>query len=227
MNVVRSLLFYAVFYLGSVYYVLASVLMVAVSPRHLRRFPDAWSRFHRGCMRVLLGIEVRETGARPEGSALYAIKHESFFEAIDLPNTLDFPVPFGKEELYRLPGFGRAAKAYGSVTVHRTEGAKALRAMLAEARTFIGTGRPLVIFPEGTRVPHGTKPPLQAGFAAIYKRLGLPVVPVAVDSGPLYHRWWKRPGTITLHFGEPIEPGLPRDEVEARVHAAINVLNPP
>ena len=53
----------------------------------------------------------------------------------------------------------------------------------------------------------------------------LPVVPVAVDSGPLYHRLWKRPGTITLHFGEPIEPGLPREEIEARVHAAINALN--
>src|SRR5688500_11180812 len=141
MSVLRSLLFYAVFYTASVYYVLASVLMAAVAPRHVRRFPDAWSRFHRTCMRVLLGIEVRETGSRPTGTALYAIKHESVFEAIDLPNTLDYPVPFGKEELYRLPGFGRAAKAYGSVTVHRELGAKALRAMLAEARTFVGTGR--------------------------------------------------------------------------------------
>jgi len=227
MNVLRSLAFYAVFYTASIYYVLGSVLMAAVSPRNVRHFPDAWSRFHRTCMRVLLGIEVRETGSRPDGPALYALKHESFFEAIDLPNTLDYPVPFGKEELYRIPAWGRAAKAYGSVTVHRTQGAKALRSMLAEARTFIGTGRPLAIFPEGKRVPHGTRPPLQAGFAGIYKLLGLPVVPVAVDSGPLYHRWWKRPGTITLHFGEPIEAGLPREEVEARVHDAINVLNAP
>lgn len=225
MIVLRSLAFYAVFYIGSVYYVLASVLAVAFAPRHLRRFPDAWSRFHRGCLRVLVGITVRETGARPPGTVLYAIKHESFFEAIDLPNLLDHPVPFGKEELYRIPGWGRAAKAYGSVTVYRQAGAKALRSMLAEARQFIGTGRPLAIFPEGTRVPHGTRPQLQAGFAGLYKLLGLPVVPVAVNSGPLYHRWWKRPGTITLHFGEPIEPGLPREEIEARVHAAINVLN--
>jgi len=225
MTVLRSLAFYAVFYTGSVYYVLASVLAVALVPRHLRRFPDAWSRFHRNCLRVLVGITVRETGARPPGTVLYAIKHESFFEAIDLPNLLDHPVPFGKEELYRIPGWGRAAKAYGSVTVYRQAGAKALRSMLAEARQFIGTGRPLVIFPEGTRVPHGTRPPLQAGFAGLYKLLGLPVVPVAVNSGPLYHRWWKRPGTITLHFGEPIEPGLPREEIEARVQAAINLLN--
>jgi 1-acyl-sn-glycerol-3-phosphate acyltransferase len=225
MTVLRSLLFYAVFYLGSVYYVLGSMLAVAFAPRHLRRFPDAWSRFHRDCLRVLVGITVRETGERPAGSVLYAIKHESFFEAIDLPNLLDHPVPFGKEELYRIPGWGRAAKAYGSVTVYRQAGAKALRSMLAEARQFIGTGRPLVIFPEGTRVAHGTRPPLQAGFAGLYKLLALPVVPVAVDSGPLYHRWWKRPGTITLHFGEPIQPGLPREEIEAKVHAAINLLN--
>jgi len=109
--------------------------------------------------------------------------------------------------------------------VYRDQGAKALRRMLADARRFIGTGRPLAIFPEGTRVPHGTRPPLQAGFAGLYKLLGLPVVPVAVNSGPLYHRLWKRPGTITLQFGEPIEPGLPREEIEARVHAAINALN--
>jgi 1-acyl-sn-glycerol-3-phosphate acyltransferase len=225
MIVLRNLLFYVVFYAATVFYVSAAALMALFAPRHIRRFPDAWSRFHRRCLRSLVGITVHETGARPVGTALYAIKHESFFEAIDLPNTLDYPVPFGKEELYRLPGFGRAAKAYGSVTVHRDQGARALRAMLAEARTFIGTGRPLAIFPEGKRVPHGTRPPLQSGFAGIYKVLGLQVVPVAVDSGPLYHRWLKRPGTITLHFGEPIEPGLPREEIEARVHAAINVLN--
>ena len=66
---------------------------------------------------------------------------------------------------------------------------------------------------------------LQSGFAGLYKLLALPVVPVAVNSGPLYHRRWKRPGTITLHFGEPIPPGLTREEIEAQVHAAINLLN--
>ena len=225
MNVLRSLLFYLAFYTGSVFYVLGSVLTAAVAPRHARFVPDAWSRFHRACMRALLRIEVRETGSRPDGPALYAIKHESFFEAIDLPTTLDHPVPFAKEELFSIPGWGRAATTYGSVMVRRDQGAKALRTMLAEARAFIGTGRPMAIFPEGTRVRHGTRPPRQSGFAGLYQLLGLPVVPIAVDSGPLYQPLWKRPGTITLLFGDPIEPGLPREEIEARVHTAINALN--
>jgi 1-acyl-sn-glycerol-3-phosphate acyltransferase len=96
---------------------------------------------------------------------------------------------------------------------------------MTEARKFIGTERPLAIFPEGTRIPHGARPPLRAGFAGLYKLLGLPVVPVAIDSGPTYQRRWKRQGTITVRFGEPIPPGLPREEIEARVHAAINQLN--
>ena len=225
MNVLRSLLFYTVFYAATVYYVSASVLMAWLAPRHIRRFPDAWSRFHRTCMRVLLGITVRETGSRPEGTALYAIKHESFFEAIDLGNLLDNPVPFAKEELFRIPGWGRVARAYGNIPVMRDAGAKGLRAMMTEARMHIGGGRPLAIFPEGTRIPHGQRPPLRSGFAGLYKLLGLPVVPVAVDSGPTYQRWWKRRGTITIRFFEPIPPGLPREEIEERVHTAINALN--
>jgi len=225
MTVLRSLVFYVVFLPGSAFFVLSAAAAAVVSPPRVRYFPDTWARFHRWCLRTFVGIRVRETGSRPTGPALYAYKHESFFEAIDLPVSFDHPVPFGKEELHRIPGWGRAFRAYGAVTVSRSEGAKALRAMLAEARGFVDSGRPLVIFPEGTRVPHGARPPLQSGFAGLYKLLGLQVVPVAVNSGPLYHRLWKRPGTITLHFGEPIEPGLPRDEVEARVHAAINVLN--
>jgi 1-acyl-sn-glycerol-3-phosphate acyltransferase len=97
--------------------------------------------------------------------------------------------------------------------------------MLSEARRLKDTGRPFAIFPEGTRVPHGANPRLRAGFAGLYKLLGLPVVPVAVDSGPLYARLWKPRGTITLRFAEPVPPGLPRAEVEARVHAGINALN--
>jgi 1-acyl-sn-glycerol-3-phosphate acyltransferase len=225
-RVLRSLVFYAVFYGATVGFVTASLIAFAALPAaRFRAVPNAWSRFHRWCVETLLGIAVREEGMRAAGTVLYALKHESYFDAIDLGTLLSDPIPFAKEELFRIPGWGRAARAYGGIPVMRSAGAKGLRAMLTEARRFEGTGRPFAIFPEGTRIPHGARPPLRSGFAGLYKLLGLPVVPVAIDSGPTYHRWWKRRGTITVRFGETIPPGLPREEIETRVHAAINALN--
>ncbi len=225
MALLRSLLFYFVFYLGSAGYSAASLLMVPISPVALRKVVRGWSQFHRACARVLLGIHVRIEGEAPRGAAFYALKHESFFEAIDQPALLENPSVFAKEQLFSVPLWGPAALAYGLVPVARDQGPKALRAMIAAAKALVAVGRPLALFPEGTRVAHGTQPPLQSGFAGLYKLLGLPVVPVAVDSGRLYHRFVKRPGTVTYRFGETIPPGLPRAEAEARVHAAINALN--
>lgn len=225
MAVLRSLLFYTVFYGGSVVLVLAALACLPFGNEAVQRVSAAWSGFHRICLRWLVGVRVRVEGTLPAEPVLYAIKHESFFEAIDLPTLLERPVVFAKEELLSIPGWGRVGKAYGLVPVARDQGARALRAMIEGARSLSGGIRPLAIFPEGTRVRHGTDPVIQSGFAGLYKLMGLAVVPIAVDSGPLYHRAWKRPGTITYKVGETIPPGLPRVEVEMRVHAAINALN--
>ena len=221
----RVLAFYGVFYGGSVVMLLLAVLPLALFPRGLRFVADGWSRWHRLCVRVLLGIRFVVEGQVPRAGVLVAAKHESFFEAIDMPTLIANPSVFAKAELMRLPVWGKMAARYGLIEVEREAGAKALRAMIAAGRRMTADGRVLVIFPEGTRVPHGSQPPMQAGFAGIYKLLGMPVVPLAVDSGPLYHRRWKRRGTITYRFGEVIPAGLARDDIEARVHAAINALN--
>lgn len=225
LDVVRSLIFYVAFYGGSVFYVASAVAAAPFSESLLRKVVRGWSLYHRACARVLLGIKVRVEGRVPNEGLIVALKHESFFEAIDLPAFLDWPAPFPKSELAEIPGWGRAAKRYGIVIVERGEGARALRKMVASARKFAALGRPLAIFPEGTRVPTGQHYPLQSGFAGVYKLINLPVVPVAVDSGRLYHRRWKKPGTITVRVGEKIEAGLPRAEIEARVEQAINALN--
>lgn len=221
----RNIAFYLTFYGSSIVLVLAAVLAGYFSPVWVRRVCDVWSGVHHWACENLLGIRIIETGQRPDHQVFYAIKHESFFEAIGLPHLFDYPALFAKQELFDIPGWGRAAREYGVIPVAREEGAKALRTMIREARPHVDAGRPIIIFPEGTRVAHGQRPPLGAGFAALYKLLGLPVVPVAVDSGPTYHNLWKRRGTITIHFGEEIEPGLARQEIEARVHSAMNALN--
>ncbi len=224
-EVLRSLAFYPAFYGGTVLYVTAAFVAALAGPSAFRRVVRGWSRFHRTCVKSLLGIEIALEGELPHRDVLVAIKHESFFEAIDAPNLIVNPAIFAKAELMRIPFWGRIAAIYGLVPVEREQGAKALRGMLAAARDRLAEGRPLVIFPEGTRVPHGQAPALRSGFAGLYRLLGLPVVPVAIDSGPYYHRPWKRRGTITIRVGEPIPPGLPRAEIETRVHAAINALN--
>lgn len=222
----RSLAFYAAFYGMTVLLVIVAIAVMLLGGDRYKEVVRLWSGWHRLCVRVLLGIKVEADAFAPRAGVLYAIKHESYFEAIELPHMYPMPVVFAKEQLLRIPLWGAIGTRYGLIAVDRARGASALRTMLAEARRWTADGRPLIIFPEGTRVRHGSRPPLQAGFAGLYKMLGLPVVPVAVDSGPLYHCLWKRPGTIRYRIGEEIPPGLPRQEIEARVHAAINVLNP-
>lgn len=225
MAILRSLVFYLLFYSFSAVLTVVSVLAIPFGRGVLRQVVTTWGMWHRWCVQYLLGIAIKVDGSIPDEPVLVAVKHESFFEAIDMPRMFRFPAVFAKRELFAIPGWGLSAKVYGLIPVARDKGARALREMIAKAKERIAEGRPLVIFPEGTRTPHGEGPQLQAGFAGIYKLLGLPVVPVAVNSGELYHRVIKRRGTITYRVGETIPPGLPRPEMEARVHAAINALN--
>ena len=227
MFLLRSLLFAIVFYIGSVFYVVSALVGAYTSTALLRKAVHGWSRYHHFCARWLLAIRTEVDGVLPTEPVLFAIKHEAMFETIDMPRLFHLPAVITKRELFDIPGWGTAAQSYGMIPVDREAGASALRAMITLARKIQAEGRPIVIFPEGTRVPHGQKPPLQSGFAGLYKLLGLPVVPIAVNSGVLTPKgkpWWK-PGIMTYKVGETIPPGLPREEVEARVHAAINALN--
>jgi len=221
----RSLAFYAMFYGGSVLLVCAAVAAVIARRAWLRPVVAKWGRWHLWCVRHVLGIEVVLDGEIPDMPVLIAVKHESFFEAIDTPRLFTFPAVFAKQELFSIPGWGYSALTYGLIPVARDKGAKTLREMIGLAKERVAEGRPLIIFPEGTRVAHGTQPGLQAGFAGLYKLLRLPVVPIAVDSGRAYLQVVRRPGRITYKVGKTIPAGLPREEVEARVHAAINALN--
>ena len=227
MALLRSTLFALVFYPGTVLAVLLAFPCALIGREQLIRVTIAWARFHRWCARWLVGVRTRIEGQAPPGAVLVAAKHQSMFETIEMLLLVERPAVVLKRELADIPGWGWVARRYGVIPVDRTGGAAALRRMLKAGRDAVEEGRPIAIFPEGTRVPIGEQPPLQAGFAGLYRALGVAVVPIALDSGRLWPRdsFVKKPGVVTIRFGAPIPPGLSRQEVEARVHEAINVLD--
>jgi 1-acyl-sn-glycerol-3-phosphate acyltransferase len=223
--VVRSLLFAALFYPGTVLWVLAGVVASLFGRKPTLEVVLNWVDLHHWLTVNVLGIRTRVEGTLPRGAYLFAVKHESMYETIEMVRLTHLPVIVMKKELADIPLFGFLTKQYGVIPVERSAGAKALREMVAAGREAIATGRPVAIYPEGTRVRVGETPRVKSGFAALYRALGLPVVPVAVDSGRLWGRGLvHQPGIVTFKVGETIPPGLPRDEIEARVHRAINAL---
>ena len=225
MAAARSLLYAAIFYPATLMWVIAGIAGSLFGRRQTLAVVLNWVELHHWLAEHLLGIRTAVEGTIPPGPHLIAVKHQSRFETVEMVRLGHLPVIVIKQELADLPLFGWLTRRYGVIPVERSAGAKALRALVEEGRETLASGRPVIIYPEGTRVRVGETPELRSGFAALYRALGLPVVPVATDSGRLWGRGLvHRGGTVRLKIGETIPPGLKRDEIERRVHAAINAL---
>ncbi len=225
MQAARSLAYAAIFYPGTILFLFAGLGATMFGTASLRTMVHAWADFHHWLAKAVLGIDSEIEGAIPDGAVLIAVKHGSMYETLEALRIAETPVVVLKQELASLPLFGWLTRRYGVIPVDRAAGAKALREMMKLGRDAVAQGRPVLIFPEGTRVPAGSAPSLGSGFAGLYRALALPVVPVAVDSARLWGRGLvKRSGTIHFKVGETIPAGLKREEIERRVHAAINAL---
>ena len=221
-----SIAFRALFSGATAAMTLAGVPVTLLGPRVFRRYTRAWTQLFGLLTRALIGIRLEVEGTIPDGPALFAAKHESEYETMALFALIGDPVVVLKRELTEIPVLGRLMRHHGAIPVDRTANASALRGMLRAADVAKASGRSVLIFPEGTRVAPGERVPAAAGFAGLYARLGLPVVPVATDAGRVWPKGIvKRPGTIRLRFGDPIPAGLPRRTIEARTIAAINAFN--
>jgi 1-acyl-sn-glycerol-3-phosphate acyltransferase len=205
---------------------------LAAPRRAAMRFGRFWSAGVVRLLRALVGLDCRVIGLDniPVGGCVVAMKHQSAWDAIVMPLVLDDPAPVVKRELLLVPIYGWYMARAGAIAIDRKAGAAALRRMVAAARRAAADGRPIVIFPQGTRVPPGAAMPYQPGVFALYQALSLPLVPAAVNSGLFWGRrsFLKRPGCVTLEFLKPIPPGWPRRrlmaELEERIETATAVL---
>lgn len=225
MAALRSILYFLIFYPATVFYCVAALITARFGTEPLRRVISSWAGFHHLLVTRLLGIRFQVEGTMPAGPVLVAVKHQAMVETIEVLRLIDTPVVVMKQQYVNTPLLGPTMKRFGVIGVDRQAGASALREMMQRGKQAIAEGRPVVIFPEGTRVPVGDKPALRAGFAGLYRALGLPVVPIAHDGGKVWPKGLvKRPGVIRLKVGETIPAGLKRDAIEQRVHEAINAL---
>jgi 1-acyl-sn-glycerol-3-phosphate acyltransferase len=225
MTLLRSALWAAIFYPATLLWVLAGLAASLFGQRPTLAVVLSWVWVNDLICEHVLGIRTKVIGAIPAGPHLIAVKHQSMFETLEMVRVSKLPVIVLKKELAYIPLFGFLTRRYGVIPVERSAGAKALRDMVAAGKRAVETGRSIIIYPEGTRVRPGEMPPLRAGFAGLYRAVGLPVVPVAVDSGRLWGRGLsKRSGVVTFMVGETIPAGLKREEIEQRVHRAINAL---
>jgi 1-acyl-sn-glycerol-3-phosphate acyltransferase len=180
-----------------------------------------WSRLTFWGLKVFAGIGFEVRGVPPKGAVLVASKHMSMWDTLALYLVLDQPAIVLKRELLRIPFYGWFAWKATAIAIDRGAGASALRKMSSAARQVLDDGRPILIFPEGTRKKPGAMPDYKPGVAGLYALLGVDCVPVALNSGVYWTGFLKRPGTIVLEFLEPIGPGLKRDAFMAQLQKRI------
>lgn len=221
MIVLRSLLFNAAFF-GWSALVCLGLCWTLLLPRPAMMRVVRWYMGGIGFLeRNLMGLHYEVVGREnlPAGPCIIAAKHQSAWETLKLQELFADPAIVLKRELLRIPIWGTFARKADMIAVDRGAPHRALVSLIREAKRITAQGRPMVIFPQGTRTDPGVRAPYRGGVGAVYERLSLPLVPMAVNSGMFWPRrgFLKRPGTITVAFLPPIPPGLPRAEVMARL----------
>lgn len=196
------------------------------------RHAETWEQGIQQLLGRIVGLDYQVKGMDhiPEGMVIFAVKHQSAWDTITAHLLVDDPAIPLKQELTKVPIFGKCLLHAGMIRLDRGQGSQALRSLIQGGRDAMERGSPIFIFPEGTRTPLGKKGRYHPGVAALYKHLALPVVPVALNSGVYWGRrsFSKRAGTITVEFLDPIQPGLDRKafmaELEHRIESATERL---
>lgn len=222
----RSLLFNLIQWTSTLPSSLLAILAWPLPPRARVAFIALWARFIMVLARWVLGIRYRVEGLEnlPTGPCVILSKHQSAWETIAYQAIFPPVVFVLKKELLRLPFFGWGLAMTYPIAINRKAGREALRIIEAEGRDRLEKGLWVVIFPEGTRTPHGQRGKYQAGGAMLAVKAGAPVVPVAHNAGKLWGKsaFLKYPGVITVAIGPAIDTaGRKATQVNAEAEAWI------
>ena len=226
----RSLIFIAAFYSWSVTLSLIMLPLLLAPWRWVSTGMVIWTRGVIVLLRWICDIRVEFRGLEhlPSGAVLIAAKHQCMFDTMGPLIVLKDASYVMKLELTRIPFYGWFSAKTKMIVVDRGGQATALRGLLTDGKARAADGRPIVIFPEGSRTAPGERRDYQPGVAGLYRALKLPCVPMATNSGVHWpaHGLMRKPGTIVFQFLPAIPPGLSReafmDDLQRRVEETVS-----
>ncbi len=229
MLALRSFLFQAFFWTWSTLINLAYIPALLMDRKVVLDGQELWARVSLWGLKWIAGLdyEVRGRENIPAGPVLISSKHLSMWETMATHVLVRHPATVMKRQLLMVPGYGWYARKAKMIVIDRDAGPSAIRSMIADAKARLSEGRPIVIFPEGTRREIGAPTDFKPGVAALYSMLDIPCVPMAHNSSLFWPRrgFLRKPGKIVVEFLPAIMPGLKRAafmaELEKRTEDAV------
>lgn len=206
---IRSALFWLALIIMTPIYALIGTLIRPLPPMRRYLIMSTWAKFMMFWMRISCGLRYKLQGAEniPAGPAMIMCKHQSAWETIALQIFFPPQVWVLKRELLKLPFFGWAINTLSPIAIDRSNRSAAQKLLMTQGRDRVAKGFWIVIFPEGTRIAPGQRGQYKHGGARLATEVGIPIVPVAVNSGEFWPRnsFLKWPGEISVVIGKPIE----------------------
>lgn len=215
----RSLLFYILLGLSTIFVLGPLLLLCLVLPGTLRNRAIArWSKSIVVMLQVLCGVRYEVSGLEnvPEETGIILCKHQSAWETFALQIFFPAQVWVLKRELLWIPIFGWGLKVVGAIAIDRKGGKKALMQVIKQGTERLQRGLWVVIFPEGTRSIPGSKGKYSIGGAMLASRSKFPVVPVAHNAGEFWtsKQFSIKPGTVKVVIGPVLQTeGLKAGEI--------------
>lgn len=206
---VRSVLFATQAYLVMLIMAIAFIPWVLLARRGAFDAVHTWCRWVRWTASWMVGLRSEVRGPVPDGEVIIAAKHQSFFDIIMLVSVLPRPWFIMKKQILITPIVGWYAKRIGCVAVDRGKRGQAIKSMIESVKGRQKEPGQLIIFPQGTRVAPGAKPPYKIGVGVLYEALEQPCVPVACNVGVFWprRRIYRAPGLAVIEFLPQIDAG--------------------